>query len=83
MFNTDNQLWIFFFLPDLGGLKTDPLEKPSDHPQAELGLSHMGPELGSNPQRWDDERFRALKVSSLNYLAMGAAANCESLLFLL
>ena len=34
----------------------DPWEKPSDHPQAELGLSHTWPELGSNPQRWD-ERF--------------------------
>ena len=28
-----------------------PQEKPSDHPQAELGLSHMLPELGSNLQR--------------------------------
>ena len=27
----------------------DPQEKPPDHPQAELGLSHMWPELGSNP----------------------------------
>ena len=24
----------------------DPREKPSDHPQADLGLSHMWPELG-------------------------------------
>ena len=24
----------------------DPREKPPDHPQAELGLSHMWPELG-------------------------------------
>ena len=48
----------------------DPREKPPDHPQAELGLS---PELGSNPQRWDDERFRSLKVSGLNHSAKGAA----------
>ena len=30
-------------------------EKPPDLPQAELGLPHMWLELGSNPQRWDDE----------------------------
>ena len=24
-------------------------------------------ELGSNPQRWDDKRFRALKISGLNH----------------
>ena len=30
------------------------------------------PELGSNPNRWDDERFRALKISTLNHSAMGA-----------
>ena len=35
----------------LGGAKTeDPKEKPSDHLQAELGLSDMCPKLGSNPQ---------------------------------
>ena len=34
----------------LGGAKTgDPREKPPGHPQAELDLSHMRPELGSNP----------------------------------
>ena len=33
----------------------DPREKPPDQPQAELGLSHAWPELGSNPQRWDDQ----------------------------
>ena len=43
----------------------DPWEKPPDHPQAELGLSRMWPELGSNPKRWDDERFRVLKISAL------------------
>ena len=50
-----------------GGAKTgDPWEKTLDHMQAELGLSHMWPELGSNPQRWDDERFylRRNKISS-------------------
>ena len=45
----------------------DPEWKTPDHLQAELGLSYMWPEQGSNPQRWDDERFRALKIS------MGAA----------
>ena len=37
-----------------------------------FGLSHMWPELGSNPQRWDDEQFRALKISVLNHSATGA-----------
>ena len=50
----------------------DPREKPPDRPQAELCLSHMWPELGSNPQRWDKERFRLLKVSGLNHSATGA-----------
>ena len=31
------------------------------------------PEQSSNPQRWDDERFRVLKISGLNHLATGAA----------
>ena len=53
----------------------DPREKPPDHPQAELGLSHVWPELGSNPQGWDDERFRALKINILNHSAMGDALN--------
>ena len=51
----------------------DPQEKSPDHPQAELGLSHMWPELGSNPQRWDVEWFRALKISIINHSATGAA----------
>ena len=52
----------------LGGAKTgDPREKSHDHPQAELGLSHMWPELGLNPQRWEDERLRWLKISVLNH----------------
>ena len=35
-----------------GGAKSaDPREKTPEHPQAELGLSHMQPERGSNPQR--------------------------------
>ena len=42
----------------VGGAKTgEPREKPPRHPQAELGLSHMWPERGSNPhqtQRYDD-----------------------------
>ena len=48
-----------------------PEKKPSDHLQTELGLSHMWPELGSNPQRWDDERFRVLKINYLNQSATG------------
>ena len=40
----------------LGGVKMgDPREKTPDHQQAELGLSHMFPKLGSNQQQWDDE----------------------------
>ena len=31
----------------------------------------MWPELGSNPQRRDDKRFRALKISGLNHSATG------------
>ena len=64
------------FVPrqSFGGTKTgDPWEKPPDHPQVEHGLSHMWLELGSNPQQWDDERFRALKISVLNHSAIGAA----------
>ena len=58
----------------LGRVKMgDPQEKTSDHPQAELGLSHMWPELGSNPQQWDDKRFRMLKISILNHSATGTA----------
>ena len=45
----------------------DPREKTPDHLQAELGLSHMWPELGANPQRWDDDLFRGLKISVLNH----------------
>ena len=34
----------------VGGAKTgDPWEKSPDHPQAELGLSQMWPELGRTP----------------------------------
>ena len=58
----------------LGGAKTwDPQETTPDHPLAELGLSYMWPERGSNPQRWDNERFRALKISGLSHSATGAA----------
>ena len=39
----------------LRGAKTgDPQEKPPEHMQAELGLYHMWPKLGLNPQLWDD-----------------------------
>ena len=34
-----------------GGAKTgDPRKTPTNHPQAELGLSHMWPLRGSNPR---------------------------------
>ena len=56
----------------LGGAKMEDLrEKTPDHPQT-LGLSHTWPEWGTNPQRWDDEQFRALKISGLNHSATGA-----------
>ena len=42
-----------------GAITGDTREKPPDHPQEELGLSHMWPEVSSNPHRWDDERVRA------------------------
>ena len=55
------------------GRKREILEKKKhDHPQAEIGLSHIWPELGLNPQRWDDERFKAQKISVLNHSATGA-----------
>ena len=57
----------------VGRKRKIPREKPPDHPQAELGLSHMWPEWGLNPQWWDDERIRALKISRLNHSATEAA----------
>ena len=33
----------------------------------------MWPELGSNPQRWDDEQFRVLKISGLDHSPTWAA----------
>ena len=55
----------------------DPQNKPPGHPQAELGLFHLWPELGFNPQRWDDKRFRVLKmISGLNHSATEAAEFC-------
>ena len=66
----------------LGGAKTrDPLEKTPDHPQAELGLSHMWPELGLNPQLWDDKRFRMLKISGLDHSTTRAAFQTDRLWF--
>ena len=38
----------------MGQKQNIPKKKTPDHPQAELSLSHMWPELGSNPQRQDD-----------------------------
>ena len=64
----------FELTQSLGGAKTGDLwEKPPDHQQAELGLSHMWPERGSNPQQWNDKQFRALKINCLNHFATGAA----------
>ena len=68
-----HQDYFIHFVPSqlLGGAKKgDPREKPPDHPQAELGLSHMWPKLGSNPQWWDDKQFRALMISVPNNLAI-------------
>ena len=60
----------------LGGVKIgDPRGKTPDTLQAELGFSHIWPELGLNPVWWDDERFRAPKISILsNHSATGAAS---------
>ena len=56
-------LWFFYlefsvrqdysahFEPSQGVKIRDPQEKKLDHPQAELGLPHMWPELGSNSQQ--------------------------------
>ena len=52
-----------------------------DHPQVELRLSHMWLELVSNPQWWDEQRFRALKISVLNHSATGAVACIRKLIF--
>ena len=52
-----------------GAKMGNPWEKLPDHPQAEHGLSHMWPELGSTLQWWDDEGFRVLKISGLNHSA--------------
>ena len=63
----------------------DPQNKPPGHPQAELGLSHMWPEQGLNPHRWDDERFRVLKVISggLNHSdTWGGGVGCWILFYL-
>ena len=75
--------WISHFEPSRSdGEETgDSREKPLDHPQAELGLFHMWPEPGSNPQRWDDERFRALKISVLNHSATGGGGGGHSLVY--
>ena len=70
---TARQYYFTHFKPSQswGGAKTgDRREKQSDFPQAELGLSHMWSQLGSNPERWDNKRFRALKISVLNHSAM-------------
>ena len=86
MWLTDILLFSFFFFDlcftahqdyfthfEPGVAKTGyPWEKTPDYPQAELGLSHMWPKLGLNPQRWDDERFKVLTISSLNDWATGA-----------
>ena len=49
----------------LGGAKTgDIREKTPNHLQAE-------PKLGSNPQWWDNERFRALKMGALTTRPQG------------
>ena len=62
-----------------GTKKWYPTGKPPDHLQAELGLSHTWPKLGSNPQQWDDKRFRTLKIRVLNHSATGAALSTTGL----
>ena len=78
-------LWLGFFGPSRlfhsfwaesmvrgWGSMGDPREKKThDHLQAEIGLSHIWPKLGSKSERWDDKRFRALKISNLNHSATG------------
>ena len=65
----NNFLWPFTILSlisnpancKVGQKRKIPEKKTPD--QTELGLSQMWPELGSNPQQWDDQWFRALKIS--------------------
>ena len=41
-------------------------------PASKLGLSHTWPELGSNPQRWDDKRLEPLRLASLTTRPLGS-----------
>ena len=49
----------------------DPREKAPDQLQAELGLFHIEPKLGWNPQLRDNKQFRVPKISILNHSATG------------
>ena len=71
----------FFFFGGGGGTNSLILSEPPKQGipeknhlttcKAELGLSHMWPELGLNPQWWDnDERFRPLQISVPNHSAI-------------
>ena len=63
-----------------GGVKTgDAWEKTPDPRKQNLACLTW-PELGLNPQWWDDERFRALKISILNHLGAGGTWKCFNLL---
>ena len=55
------------------------LQKTPDHLQAELGLSHTVTRARLEPTTVTWRGFRALKISSLNHLAAGAAhrKNCS------
>ena len=58
---TARQDFLINFEPiqSVGGAKTeDPREKPQDHRKQNF-VCPTCPELGSNPQRWDNEQFRA------------------------
>ena len=55
----------------VGRKRRDLRDTPLDHLPADLGLSHMWPDLGLNPQRLDDERLRVLNISVLNHSATG------------
>ena len=41
------------------------------HLEAELGLFHMGPKIGSNRQKYDIKSSRMLKISCFNHSFIG------------
>ena len=65
-------LIFFFFFFDLGRKQEISEKNHLTTPKQNLACLTCA-ERGSNAQQWDDEQFRALKISSLNHSAMGAA----------